>query len=416
MKKIKTIYSKKFSKKLIFVSQYFAPDYAATGQLLNQLVNYLSKKGIFCKVFTGMPSYSNNKKEYKVEISHNKEIYRDISSRIFPKDFAGKRINGILFSISSIVRIAFTSNKKNIYLFTSEPAYLPVIASIVSILLRKKYILLLYDLYPEILSGLGIFSKENFIIKIWKKLNRLIFNFSSEIIVLSDSMKSIILNYDCKLYHKIHVFPSWADPKVIKPIPREDNIFCRKNKLQNFFVVLYSGNQGRCHDMETIINSAKLLKNHKKILFLFIGKGFYNKELKKIAKNNNLKNCLFLPYQEFKDLPFSLTSADVAIVSVKKGLESLLAPSKLYGHLAAGTPILAISEEESFLDNLIKKWEFGYSIRNGCSDELANIIIKLFKNPFLKNELSKKGINYLSNNSTPEIVGDSYYDLISKHL
>jgi len=403
-------------KNLIFVSQFFAPDYAATGQLLDQLVNQLSKKGIFCKVITGMPSYSNNKKQDKFEKSHNKVIYRSISSRIFPKNFAGKRINGFLFTISSMVKIVFTSNKKNIYLFTSEPAYLPIIASIVSVLFRKKYILLLYDLYPEILCGLNLINQKSLIIKMWKKLNRFMFKYSSEIIVLSDPMKTVIQKYNKKLKNKISVFPSWSDPKIIKPIPKKDNFFISKNKLLDYFVVLYSGNQGRCHDMYTIIKAAKLLKNHKKIVFLFIGNGFYNKELRNFAKDNNLKNCLFLPYQEFQDLPFSLNAADVSIVSVKKGLESLVAPSKLYGHLAAGTPILGVSGEKSFLDKLIKKWKFGYCIRNGCSDELANLIVKLLNNPHLRNELGTRGINYLIKNSTPYIVGKSYYNLIIKHL
>ena len=72
----------------------------------------------------------------------------------------------------------------------------------------------------------------------------------------------------------------------------------KKHKLENHFIVLYSGNQGRCHDLNTLLNAAKILKNKKDILFLFVGDGFQNKSLKKDCFNNNVENCMFLPFQE----------------------------------------------------------------------------------------------------------------------
>ena len=104
----------------------------------------------------------------------------------------------------------------------------------------------------------------------------------------------------------------------IKIINKEDNWFLKQNNFLNKFIVLYSGNQGRCHDLSTIIYSANKLKNYTSIIFLFIGDGAQNKVLKELVKIQNLRNCIFLPYQKYEDLSFSLGAADVAIVSLSK--------------------------------------------------------------------------------------------------
>ncbi len=418
MHKKKLFDTKKFlPKQLIIATQFFSPDFAATGQLLNDLTDRLSEKGIFVKILTGIPSYSNEfVKTKKIEKTKNKIIYRSITSRIFPKKFAGKILNGLIFSFNISLKIIFSNYKTNLYLFTTEPAYLPIIASIISIIFKKKYILLIYDLYPEILFQYGILKKNNVIIKFWQLFNKLVFNFSEEIIVLSDPMKLMILNYGNNLKNKISVFPSWSDPEIIHPISKEKNIFIKKNNLRNKFVVLYSGNQGRCHDMKTIIEAAKLLKSNKKIVFVFIGNGFHNNELREIAKINQLNNCKFMPYQNYSSLSYSLSAADVSIVSVKKGMESLVAPSKLYGHLAVGSPIIGVSQKESFLEKLIKKEKFGLFVENGDVKTLTNSILKLLEDSSKKVNLGKRGLAYFQRNATPEIVSDKYFNLLNKYF
>ena len=94
--------------------------------------------------------------------------------------------------------------------------------------------------------------------------------------------------------NKITVIPSWADVNKIKPLPKENNWFIRRHGLHDKFVVLYSGNQGRCHDFQTILDASLLLKENKKIVFLFIGNGYQNQLIRKFKISHDLNNINYL--------------------------------------------------------------------------------------------------------------------------
>ena len=115
--------------KTFIVSQFYPPDYAATGQLLKELVEELSKKGLNLEVFTGFPSYAfNNKKAYKYETINSVKIYRTESLKLNQNNFSGRLLNGIFFSVKSLIFLIKKSNKKDFFILTTEPAFLPVFA------------------------------------------------------------------------------------------------------------------------------------------------------------------------------------------------------------------------------------------------------------------------------------------------
>ena len=127
-----------------------------------------------------------------------------------------------------------------------------------------------------------------------------------------------LLNYGEELKNKIKVIPSWSDINEIKPLSKEKNKFIKKQNLVDKFIVLYSGNQGRMHDIETLLSAANYLKRDDETLFLFIGDGPLNFKIKEFTKLYDLKNIKSLPYQPFEDLPETLTSADIAVVSTSR--------------------------------------------------------------------------------------------------
>lgn len=162
------------------------------------------------------------------------------------------------------------------------------------------------------------------------------------------------LNHHCpSVADRLHVIPSWADPTLIQPLAKRQNWFARRHNCEREFTVLYSGNQGRCHDLVTLLGAALLLKEDPLFQFLFIGKGAQHQRVRQLVHDWGLSNCRFLPYQDLSVLPYSLTCADLAVVSLGIDAEGLVAPSKLYGHLAAGTPIAAITPPGSELQHLV---------------------------------------------------------------
>lgn len=409
--------NEKFVKNLIIVNQYFPPDFASTGQLIEELTNTLNNNNFNVKVLTGMPAYYFNQKFAKpFEKRKNILIIRSKLSRIIPKKLKGKIFNSIFFCLRVLTYLIFLNKKNNLIIYTTEPAYLPVFAWLYFKITKIPYIILVYDIFPEILVNLELMSSENIIIKIWEKFNKLSFDSAKEIIVLSSGMKNKIHSNYLIPKTKINNIPSWADEKSIYHKSKAKNYFLKKHKLENYFIVLYSGNQGRCHDIFTLVNAAKILKNERNILFLFVGDGFQNKFLRQECVKNKLTNCVFLPFQDKKDLPFILSSASVGIVSLSKKISGLIAPSKLYGHLACGTPIAAISGKDSYLKKLIEDHKCGKWFKNGNYEGLAEWIFKVYQQKELSKKVGESSLDLFLKEFTLDIVSRKYLNIINRNL
>lgn len=197
---------------------------------------------------------------------------------------------------------------------------------------------------------------------------------------------------------------------------KAENWFVQKHQLADRFTVLYSGNQGRCHDLVTVLAAALLLRHDPEVLFLFIGKGPQHQRLLNLVSDWGLTNCRFLPYQNLEDLPFSLAAADLALVTLSIEAEGLVAPSKLYGHLAAATPIAAITPASSYLHQLVETSGCGHWFVNGDADGRASWIKQLKSDPAHARSCGDAARHLLKRTATPEIVTDQYLQLIKRHL
>ena len=416
----KNFASKRLNKTVALVNQYFPPDYAATGQLLDDLTSRIATKNLNFIVFTSQPSYSFDVKEAPHrERDGSRLIIRSNTSRIFPRTIKGKTINSLIFSLNFIFMLIKESFglKIDLFIFTTEPPFMTFLAYFVLLIFRKPFIFILYDLYPDILVNTKTLSVDSFIIKFWGFINQIVYKKSDNLIVLSEPMKSKILDsYKNLDEDKISIIYSWVDSKKIKPIPKKDNFFIKDNDVGNKFVVMYSGNFGRCHDLETIQSCVNNLKNQNDILFLFIGSGPRLLPLKNFCNENNLLNVTFLPSQPLSVLPYSLASADLALVTQLENTDGTIAPSKLYGHLAASTPIAGVSSSNSYLNKIICENNFGKCFRNGDSKGLSEWINYLKNNPSEKLKLGKKARSFLLKNATPEIITKKYLNIINKSI
>lgn len=397
------------------VTQFFAPDYAATGQLLDELVRQLARQGMPVEVFTGQPSYAYSEAEApEREKTKNLNIHRSRVAQLWSNRVRGKAINGLLFAIRAflhLLRHGFEKDK--VLLLTTAPPFLPVIGYLISLLFNTPYVVILYDLYPDIAVELGVVEYRHPVARIWRWLNRQVWRRAQALIVLSPSMKSRIVGHCPDIAERIEVIHSWADPELIKPIDKKDNWFAHKHGLVDTFTVLYSGNMGRCHDIDTIFEAAKLLQ-HEPIKFVCIGGGAKREHLIDNVKAEGLENFLFLPYQDKKDIPYSMTACDVSLVSVSEGMESLVAPSKLYPALAAQRPIAAICPKDTYLRDLIVQANCGASFLNNDSVGLANFIQLLANDELLTQIMGQASRQYLQELFTINIVSKQYGDTLNR--
>ncbi|ACK73831.1 glycosyl transferase group 1 (plasmid) [Gloeothece citriformis PCC 7424] len=397
---------------LYIVTQFYPPDYAPTGQLIQELVTHLASQDYLIKIFTGQPGYAYQQTVAPaIETFLGGMVKRTRATQFWNGRIRGKLINGILFFLRAGIHLLKNVQKENKLLLTTAPAFLIFLGYFLKVFRKISYVCLIYDLYPDVAVQLKVVSPKNLIVKLWEFLNVKTWEKAEKIIVLNSSMKNRILAKHPQFYDKISVIHNWADPKWIVPLDKSDNWFAQNHNLVDKFTVLYSGNMGRCHDVTTILDAVLQLQNAP-IQFVFIGGGAEYEKLLKQVKSWGLKNCLFLPYQDKQILPYSLTACDLSIVSIKPGMEGIVAPSKFYSMLAAGRPIVAICEKHSYLRQIINDAKCGIAIENGDGSSLSQFIKQMASQPELAQKIGKAGQLYLTLNFTPEIIAKQYSEVL----
>ncbi len=399
---------------LKIVNQFFPPDYAATGQLIEELAHQLQENVTSVEVFTSQPGYAfdtdNSSRAPRREHHKFLSIHRSHSAQLWQNRIRGKTLGGVLFFLRATLHLLRSSRRRELVLLTTAPPFLPFLGYVVSRLCKISYVCLLYDLYPDIAIELDIIKKKHWIAKFWDHCNSLTWQHSQAIIVLSDTMKDRIVAKQPSIAHKISVIPNWTEPQVIKPLAKSQNWFAQQHGLVEPFTVLYSGNMGRCHDMDTLLDAIIRLQD-KPIKFVFIGSGDKRDYIQSEVTQLDINNCLFLPYQSRENLPFSLTACDISIVSIAEEMEGLIAPSKLYSALAAGTPIAAICPAHSYLNDVVAQANCGATFRNGDGSGLATYLEQLSNNDQLVQDLGRTGREYCVNNYAREKIAQDYLQL-----
>ncbi|RUR86774.1 glycosyltransferase family 4 protein [Chlorogloeopsis fritschii PCC 9212] len=414
--KIQELLKVEKSISLSVITQFFPPDYAATGQLIEELVRQLGQQGVKVEVFTGQPGYAFKSSDAPaVERLDRVLVKRSRTAQIWPGRIRGKAVNGVLFTLRALLHVVRNSRRSNLLLLTTAPPFLPIVGYLAHLLFRRPYVCILYDLYPDIAIALGVISRDHWLAKIWHKVNQLVWQNSQALVVLSPAMKQRITTHCPKIADKVFVIHSWGDPDLILPMTKQENWFALKYNLAKKFTILYSGNMGRCHDMDTILEAAKILQDEP-IQFVFIGGGAKREQLLQDAKRLGLSNLTFLPYQDKEVLPYSLTACDLSLISVDVGMESLVAPSKLYPALAAGRPVAVICSKTSYLRQLIADARCGGTFENGDSNSLVQFIRVLNNDRELAKDMGKAGRKYMRSHFTPQIISQQYLDVLSKAL
>ena len=198
-----------------------------------------------------------------------------------------KFISWIKYTFYALLFILSLKND-DIVLISSNPPILGFCFYPILRIKKIKYLILIYDIYPDVLISDKIFSLNNFLVKLWFKANNILYKNSELVLTIGESMlKNIKNKYKID---NISFLQPYVDTKSIRPLSYKENIFAPEYIDKEKFVIMYSGNMGYSHDMQTVLKAARLLKKNLKICFLFIGHGPGFDEVKKFIK----KNILFL--------------------------------------------------------------------------------------------------------------------------
>jgi glycosyltransferase involved in cell wall biosynthesis len=235
------------------------------------------------------------------------------------------------------------------------------------------------------------------------------------VVVLGEDMKEIAIGQGASPDH-VHVIRNWADPDRIFPVPPEKNRLRREWGLEGKFVVAYSGNFGVSHDFDDLLSVAEELASDDRFRFLFIGQGIRRPQAERFVSSRKLRNVILRPYQEASILPESLSAGDVHFISLREGFEGLVVPSKAYGVMAAGRPVIYQGSESGEIARMVSKERIGFVVSPGDRERLKRRILEMRADAGLRKRMGETARRALVERYSASIGLDLYRKLLAGEL
>jgi glycosyltransferase involved in cell wall biosynthesis len=273
------------------------------------------------------------------------------------------------FTLAALWRLLRTDRRIPVFVVTNPPL-MPLVAWVLHKLQGRRFGLLEWDIYPQVLEAAGIVGSRNILYRLWKAWHGRALRAADLVITIGERMADLLREMSGEPLQEVAVLPSWVDTDWILPIPKEENAFAQAQGLQDGLVVIYSGNLGAAHAIETIVRVAEELNDAEEMRFLVIGEGAKRSLVEEAIEAGRMPNLRLLRRQPDALLPEVLASAQIGIVALADGYEDLSMPSKTYDLMAAGAAILGISRPPNDLATTIERHGCGV---NFSPDSIAAI-------------------------------------------
>ncbi len=359
--------------RVLILNQFFHPDISATSQLMTDLAEDLAAHGAEVTALCSNVSYIGGKSFASSEMHGAVRIER-VPVIAFDRENILRRVGSYLsFYVTAFLRL-LRLPKQDVILVLTTPPLVAIVAYAVRLFKGSRVAYLVQDLYPDIAYAFAMLRQKSLAGRMLDAIALFLLQRADAVIALGSCMQERLLAKGVAA-EKVHVIPNWADGEQIVPIPRAGNPFRAAHGLEDKFVVLYSGNMGRAHDFTPILASIEQLAAEKDIVFLFIGGGPKQAELKSFLETHPAVNVRILDYVPREDLRQSMGAADLSIVAVADGLEGLVVPSKLYGIMASGRPALYVGPAASEAARTITAHQCGFVVSNADVDGFTQAIL-----------------------------------------
>lgn len=347
-----------FMTKIVFINQW-------PSHLTKDIINAFSGKVDDIGLIAGYISKSGN------PLAENVKVNRIIKYN--KKNIASRAITWFIATLQIIFIVNIKYRKYHLFLSSNPPT-----STFIPVFCRNKYSVQILDIYPDALVAGKFISKKSFLNRTWIKQNKKFFERAVNVFTITEGMSKTISKYCSR--GKIKVIDQWPPYSANDHIVRSENEFIKVNHLEDYFIVMYSGNIGLGHHVTSIVEAAKILKGHTEIKFVIIGEGWNKPAVEKLIQEYRLTNCLVLPFQPSQMFKHSSQAADIGVVSVSKEMAMLSVPIKTYNLINNNIPLLGITEGESELAALISGYDIGKYFSPIQIREISDFILALYGN------------------------------------
>jgi glycosyltransferase involved in cell wall biosynthesis len=372
--------------RIVFINQW-------ASYLTKDIVNIFADKFDNIGLIAGAISKTGNPLNNKVRITRIKKYNK--------KSYTTRLISWIIATLQVFILVNTKFRKYHLFI-TSNP---PTLAFI-TLLYRNSYSVQVLDLYPDGLVAGGFISKKSWVNKLWERRNRKFLTGARNVFTITEGMARSLSRY-CSI-EKIRVIPQWSSSDGYVEIERSDNKFIQAHSLEDYFIVMYSGNIGLGHHVDILIEAAKKLKEYNEVLFIIAGEGISKQKIEKLIEEYKLKNCRLFSHQSPDMFKHSLQATDIGVVSISKEGAQLCVPIKTYNLINSRLPLLCITDEGSELAILVSKYDIGKCFTPEQVNEISDFIISLKTDKELyyryKNNLERCSVNFTSENAKEYLV------------
>lgn len=366
------------SMRLIILNQFFYPDHSATSQLMTDLAESLVERGVAVTALAGRGRYNGGDKLPVREEHQGVRIERAWATCFGKRSIGGRMLDYLTFYIGATWKLLRLPSHDVVMALTTPPL-IGLVALLVGRLKRMRVVMLVQDVYPDIAVALGALGAGSLTAKAIDWINTQALKRSDRIVVLGQSMRErIAAKLGEARASRIDVIHNWADGNSIRPLAEASNPFVAEHGLSESFVVLFSGNLGLVNEFTTVLEAARLLGGRSDIVFLFVGEGARQAEIREFGKQHGLTNVRLLPYQPREMLRYSLAAGHALLVTLADGLAGLSEPSKAYAIMAAARPLLFVGDPRCDTARIISEYRCGAVVATGDSRRLAEVITEWY--------------------------------------
>lgn len=407
-------------RSVTIVSQAFHPDTSANAGVLTELATGLAARGISVDVLAAQPTYTD---EDRASTEPWTERYEGVHVRRLPttrfdrnRGIAYRMMNELSFFV---VAFCYLLGRRvrgaELLLLPTAPTFLPILGWLLQPL-GYQSVPIVMDLYPDMAVELGYLSETGLVYRVWSWLNRRTYPTVTRVVTIGETMETTLRDKygtECN----VTVIHNWADGDFITPQSKSENPFAETHDLSDELTVLYSGNLGQHHDLESVMKAAIELDGddvQPRPHFVFIGEGGKKPKLKEMASEHALDTVTFLPYQPVDKLPNSLTAGDVSVVTMEQGVEGLCVSSKFYTALASGTAILAISTSNGEIGTVVERTGCGIRVNPNRPEQVADAIRYWTEQPDEIEKMGYRAREVFENEFSEAQALDKYEHIVSE--
>ena len=396
--------------RLLVLNQYYWPGVEATAHLLTELCEALA--GDYdVTVITGRLLGHEGDPDY--ERLNGVELIRVHSTAFDRSDLFRRAVNYFTYLGRALRRGLRATARPDLVLCMTDPPMVGDIALLVARRYRVPLVVVSQDVFPEIAVEVQRL-RNPLLVGLLGVLTRFYLRRADAVVAIGETMRARLEAKGVRP-QRLRVIPNWVDADVVTPQPR-DNPWAQSQGLDGRFVVMHSGNIGHAQDLETLIRASTSLDDLEQLAVVLIGFGAQHAHLVGVAAELDADKVSFLDYQPREVVPQSLSSADVHFVGLGRGLSGYVVPSRVYGILAAGRPIIASVDDDSETARLVRESGAGVVIPPGRPELLAEEIRRAAAGAHDLAEMGRSGRQWVEAEGGRERAVERYRALLDELL